>query len=119
MTRTIVRTTEASLRTLTNGVSEESFWPVGPTAPVAGVATAGVLVSKPATELFTVSGGSTPWKISGCGVHITVISNVRGDVETVLDTFPGLHFPVTRSTVGYPTELSFWSDRPAACHAAG
>ena len=29
-----------------------------------------------------------------------VRSNVRGDVETVLDTFPGLHFPVTRSTTG-------------------
>ena len=75
---------------------------------VAGVAMAGVLISKPATILFTVYGGSTPWaaksapgcKISGSGVHITVISNVRGDVETVLDTFPGLHFPVTRSTAG-------------------
>ena len=32
--------------------------------------------------------------------HITVISNVRGDVETFLDTFPGMHFPVTRSTAG-------------------
>ena len=30
-----------------------------------------------------------------CGVHTTVMSIVRGEAETVLDTFPGLHFPVS------------------------
>ena len=51
------------------------------------------------------------------------MSNVRGDVETVLDTFPGLHFPVTRSTAGADGSCRL-SDRAvllvaAACHAAG
>ena len=65
----------------------------------AGVATAGVLESKAGTVLATVPaapGRRTPVP----GVHITVRSNIRGDVETVLDTFPGRHFPVTRSTTG-------------------
>ena len=66
----------------------------------------------------TVAGGSTTWvEAPGGGtftpeVHIIVRSNISGDVETVLETFPGLHFPVTRSTTG--TEGSCWQSTRAA-----
>ena len=33
-------------------------------------------------------------------MHTTVMSNVRGENETVLDTLPDLHFPVTGFTAG-------------------
>ena len=33
-------------------------------------------------------------------MHTTVMSNVRGEDETVIDTLPGLHIPVTGFTAG-------------------
>ena len=71
----------------------------------AGVETNGVLVPAAVPVGATVAGGSTTWVEAACGgtftseVHLTVRSNVSGDVETVQETFPGLHFPDTRSTI--------------------
>ena len=90
----------------------------------------GVLVPTAVTVPATVAGGSTTWvEAPGVGtftpeVHITVRSNVSGDVETVLETFPGLHLsrgqPPERGAhaVDHP-ELPLWSDYPADWRAAG
>ena len=66
----------------------------------------GVHIPMAATVLTTEAGDSLTWvEVLGGGtflseVHITVRSNVSGDVESVLETLPGVHFPVPRSTTG-------------------
>ena len=70
-----------------------------------GVKTA-VLVLTSATDIPTLSVRGSPPAFtpccieSGCGLQLTVMSTIRGEAETVLIIFPGLHFPVTKSTVG-------------------
>ena len=74
--------------------------------PRLGTVTDGVLVLTSAADILTVSvGGSTSATTPCCtesssGLQVTVIFIVRGEVETVPITFPGLLFPVTKSTVG-------------------
>ena len=74
--------------------------------PRTGSMTTGVLTLISVADILTLSvGGSTSaftpcCTKSGSGLQLIILSTVRGEAETVLINFPGLHFPVTKSTVG-------------------